>query len=290
VIGPFDSVLNAGPNGGRPDRPCVLSIAGFDNTAGAGILADIKTFELFGLYSVAVPTAITVQTAARVLKIRGVEPGIFTDTLDALLASFQIAGIKIGMLWNRKSVQCVAKRLSQGFEGPVVLDPVIFSSSGKRLLRRSAQEVFTKRLLPTATVVTPNVEELSFLTGAQLPGPHSVAKAAKMLLGTGCRAVVVKPSGRFGGQDLVLDSSGAVWIAPQTELGRTRKAPNVHGTGCFHSAALLSLLVTGKSLVEAARIAKLLTETAILTSSPSRTGGANLIEHSAVASSVPEFF
>ena len=147
-----------------PAPPVVLSIAGFDPSSGAGVTADIKTIAAHGCYGVACISALTVQSTSGVRRVEPVAPELLAATLEELASDMEIAAVRIGMLGSAKVVWAVAEFLGKHKLPNVVLDPILKSSSGAELLESAGVQLLTEKLIPLATVMTPNIEEASILT------------------------------------------------------------------------------------------------------------------------------
>ncbi|HEX3653993.1 MAG TPA: bifunctional hydroxymethylpyrimidine kinase/phosphomethylpyrimidine kinase [Rhizomicrobium sp.] len=230
----------------RPKPPRLLIIAGSDSGGGAGIQADIKTAGLFGVYAMTAVTAVTVQDTQRVHSIELLPPKIVCEQIRVCLNDIGADAIKIGMLGSANVVNAVADALKKHARGiPIVLDPILISSSGKRLLSRDAIESFKSKLLPFATLVTPNLPEARALAGMRGTDRNAAETAGRKLIATGARAALIK-----GGHatratvDDVLVWSGGVEIYGFPRL-RTK---HTHGTGCVLSTAIACGLSQGLSL------------------------------------------
>ena len=167
--------------------PTALTIAGSDSGAGAGIQADLKTFAAQGVYGTSAITAVTAQNTRGVTAIEAVSPDLVVSQISAVIDDFPVSAIKTGMLATRDIVAAVADRLLEIPETPLVVDPVLVSTSGDRLLDDDAIELIRDRLLPRAHLVTPNRREAEALTGRQLASAREVADAARELLDRGAR-------------------------------------------------------------------------------------------------------
>ena len=161
--------------------PVVLTIAGFDPGSGAGITADIKTIAAHGCYGVACITALTVQSTGGVRRVETVDAGLVTETLAELASDVEIAAVHVGMLGSGKVVRAVADFLEQQKLPNIVLDPILKSSSGADLLDAAGARLLTEKLIPLATVLTPNVDEASALTGLPVTDPEQMRAAARKL-------------------------------------------------------------------------------------------------------------
>ena len=267
---------------GKDDKPYVLTIAGFDDTAGAGLLADIKTFNLFGLYGLGVPTAVTVQTPDAVLELSRANAGQMRKSLETMLQSFKVSGIKSGLLCDEVAIDVLYNVMKLHFRGVFVVDPIQFSSGGRQVLNAQERLAMAKKLFPLADVITPNLDEAELVAGVRIKTRTDIQRCAARLHELGPKAVIIKGSGRLGGEDYLFDGEKGCFIPAQTELASSLSMPSVHGTGCFHSASLLSLLVRRMSTLEAAKKAKYITEKAILTSTVIDGFKSRLIDHCAV--------
>jgi hydroxymethylpyrimidine/phosphomethylpyrimidine kinase len=251
----------------------VLTIAGFDPSSGAGVTADLMAFAAHGLFGISCITALTVQSTVGVRATAPVAAEIVHDTLDCLQSDLPLAGIKIGMLATAANVAMVAEFLEMlrgaGRRAPVVLDPVLRSSSGRELLDAEGVAVLRERLLPLVDWVTPNLEEVGVLTGRTVRRREEMLDAARVLQGMGSELNVVVTGGHLDPpDDLLLSSEGeVVWLA-----GEAIESQSTHGTGCAFSSALLSRIVLGDGAKDAASIAKRYVAEAIRTASPMGNG------------------
>jgi hydroxymethylpyrimidine/phosphomethylpyrimidine kinase len=238
----------------------ILTIAGSDSGGGAGIQADLKTFGALGTFGCSVITALTAQNTRAVTAIHEVPPAFVTAQLDAVFDDIEIAAVKIGMLSSSAIIEAVAGGLERHAARNVVLDPVMVAKSGDRLLRPDAVEALKVRLLPLATVITPNLPEAGDLLGLEAPGDEAgMIAAAEGLRALGPRAVLVKGGhlepGRIGAEAEsidILDDGGE----PLTLVAPRLATANTHGTGCTLSAAIAALLGRGIALRQAVREAK----------------------------------
>lgn len=233
-----------------------LSVAGSDSSAGAGIQADLKTFSALGVYGATAITAVTAQNTQGVFAIEALSPKIVYDQIVRVAEDLDPAAIKIGMLANAEVAEAVADALAL-ISRPIILDPVMVSSSGHRLLSVEAQEVVVRRLLPISELVTPNIPEMAALTGMPLRSEDEKLLAAKSLIDLGARAVLLKgghEEGNFKTDLLYRPSCGGVESLSFTMP--TVNTKNVHGTGCTLSAAIAAFRALGYPLAEALREAK----------------------------------
>lgn len=233
--------------------PNILSIAGSDPSGGAGIQADLKAISANGGYGMAVITALTAQNTRGVRAVSLIEPEMIAAQIGAIHDDIRIDAVKIGMLGNTAIIEAVAEALS-GVSAPIVLDPVMVSKGGDRLLAAEAVAALRSRLLPFASVITPNLPEAADLLNTDMatdrPGMEAQARA---LLALGPQAVLLKGGHLAGGDspDLLLSHTQTHWIE-----GARHATRNTHGTGCTLSSALATLLGRGHPLSEATSRAK----------------------------------
>lgn len=234
----------------------VLTIAGSDSGGGAGIQADIKTISALGCYAASAITAVTVQNTLGVTAVHPVPEDIVEGQIRAVLEDIGADAVKIGMLQGSSTASLVARVLKDYGLKNIVLDPVMVSTSGHRLIEESAIPTLIEELIPIARVITPNIPEAEILLGGKiLPDQASLPKAAEELSGLTGVSVLLK-AGHLS-EDLLTDY---FYDAERRELlelpSRRITTRNTHGTGCTMSSAFASLLARGASLPEAARGAK----------------------------------
>jgi len=231
--------------------PILLSIAGFDPSCGAGTVADLKTFAAHGCYGVAAITSVTVQNTVGVEAVHNTPSAELREQLEVLAKDCDIAGLKIGMLGNRGNAAVVADFLDAHKIAHVVHDPVIKSSSGAELLDSSGVKFVISELLKRSTVVTPNISEAEALTGLAIKDVGDMEAAARKLVELGARAVIIKGGHMDRTIDVLFDGTELI------QLGGDRvKTEHTHGTGCTFASAIAAQLTSGRSLVEAATLAK----------------------------------
>jgi len=247
--------------------PVVLSIAGFDPSSGAGITADIKAISAHGCYGVSCVTALTVQSTAELRRVEPINPQILTDTLITLADDMDIAAVRIGMLGSEDVAAAVADFLEEFRLPKIVLDPVISSSSGARLVDEAGLEVLVKRLLPMAAVITPNIHEASVLTGMDVMNIGQMQAAADRLHDMGGKAVVVTGGHLDKAIDLLSfrDLNG---IQRETFKSEKQRSSSTHGTGCAFASAIACHLAQGRGLPEAVLLAKAYVTAAIANAVP----------------------
>lgn len=236
--------------------PVVLSIAGSDSSGGAGIQADLKTFSALGVYGSTAITAITAQNTVGVNSQLAISPEMVYNQIVAVVEDIAPSAIKIGMLANKEIAMVVADALSR-YNIPTILDPVMVSSSGHRLLSLDAQEVVKERLLPLSTLVTPNIPEMEALTAMSLTTAEEKLSAAKYLLSLGAQAVLLKGGHEEGDTKCdtlyQFDGRNITQLHLSTPTVATK---NIHGTGCTLSSAIAAFMARGLALREAVQEAK----------------------------------
>lgn len=248
----------------------VLSIAGSDSGAGAGIQADLKTFSALGCYGTTAITAITCQNTLGVSDIHAVPAEIVYKQIKSILEDIQPCAIKIGMIPNADVASAIVDILKVYPEIPVVYDPVMISSSGGKLMDGGAIEIIKKELFPLAYLLTPNLLEAEFLTGLRLTNVEEMTDAAKAIVKTGCQAALVKGGHLSGDElfDVLVDSKGNEKQFPSEFI----RSNNTHGTGCTLSSAITAYLALGFELTNAISKAKEFVHQAILEGANVKTG------------------
>lgn len=233
----------------------VLSIAGSDPSGGAGIQADLKAFSARGTYGMAALTALTAQNTQGVTAIHALPPDFVAAQIEAIFSDIRVDAVKIGMIANAQIAGTVAEMLEVHAAGiPIVLDPVMVAKGGAPLLANDANQAIIERLLPLATVITPNLPEAASLLGEpEAETREGMADQARRLLRRGPRAVLIK-----GGHlqcddspDVLAETGGVTWFE-----GTRLKTRNTHGTGCTLSSAIAAELAKGQAMAEAVRAAK----------------------------------
>lgn len=246
-----------------------LTIAGYDPSSGAGITADLMVFAAHGHFGTSAITGLTVQSTVGVRNSKPTDTTFLRETLDCLHEDLLPAGIKIGMLSTARSVETVAdyieRVLKEAPDTPVVLDPVVRSSSGTDLLSRDGLAALRDRLLPLVNWATPNLDELGILCGSPVDNRGQVEPAARSLQRRLPNLNLVATGGHLDRtDDLLLTKDGSTyWIE-----GERIESNSTHGTGCAFSSALLSRLLLGDTPLEAATAAKFYVTEAIRHATP----------------------
>jgi hydroxymethylpyrimidine/phosphomethylpyrimidine kinase len=233
--------------------PRCLTIATSDSGGGAGIQADLKAFARLGCHGMSAIVALTAQNTTAVTAVHEAPPAFARAQLDAVFDDIGVDAAKTGMLANTAIVEAVATTVAGTAIGPLVVDPVFVSKHGHRLLEQDAIGALRSRILPLATLVTPNLPEAAGLAGVDVETRGDMRRAADAILALGAGAVLVK-GGHLAGDrasDLLVHAGGEEWL--EMERIDTR---NTHGTGCTLSSAAAARLALGDSVPEAARAAK----------------------------------
>jgi len=229
----------------KPTLPIALTIAGSDSSGGAGIQADLKTFHAFGVFGTSAITAITAQNTTGVFAVHPIPLEVVRAQIDSVVSDLRPAAIKTGMLATAALVRAVSEAIETHRLDRFVLDPVMVSSSGARLLDEDAVAEVATRLLPLAAVVTPNLDEARILTGLPVEGENGQREAAHRLVEMGASAALVKGGHGTGNVvvDILLHGEGERrWARPRQVTRHT------HGTGCTLAAAITAGLASGISL------------------------------------------
>jgi hydroxymethylpyrimidine/phosphomethylpyrimidine kinase len=232
--------------------PTVLTIAGSDSSAGAGIQADLKTFAALGVYGMSAITAVTAQNTKEVSRIFELPPDLVAAQIDAVVSDIGVDATKTGMLASAALVVAVAGKIRELGLRPLVVDPVMVAKSGARLLSEDAIEAVRTLLLPLATVLTPNLPEAEALLRHPLPTWDDVREGAKELAAMGAQAVVIKGGHREGpAVDLLYDG------AEFREYTASRIiTSSTHGTGCTFASAIAAMLAKGEDIYSSVAMAK----------------------------------
>jgi hydroxymethylpyrimidine/phosphomethylpyrimidine kinase len=229
--------------------PRLLTIAGSDSGGGAGIQADLKTFNALGCYGMSAITALTAQNTTGVRAIHAIPPQMLRDQIDAVIDDIGVDAVKIGMLHAPEIVQVVADAIDRHQLRQVILDPVMIATSGAVLIENEAVKALVQQLFPRVQLITPNLDEAGFLVGYTLKNEADMESAADQLLGVGARAVLIK-GGHLSGDtvaDLFVNSQGQKWWLRAPRI----HSPNTHGTGCTLSSAIAAHLALGDPIEQA---------------------------------------
>ena len=229
--------------------PACLSIAGSDSGGGAGIQADLKAFARCRVHGMTAITALTAQNTVGVQSVAPVAPDMIVAQVEAVASDIGVDAVKVGMLADEATIDAVVEALGLVGDAPVVVDPVMIAQSGATLLDPNAKAALIERILPLATVVTPNLPEARALSG--LAEGASKEALGRAILALGPSAAVVTGGHSEDGADVLTDAGGSLRIeGPRYPDGAS------HGSGCTQSSALAAFLARGEELADAARWAK----------------------------------
>ncbi len=242
--------------------PIALSIAGSDSGGGAGVQADIKTMSALGVYATTAITAITAQNTRGVTAVQGVDPGVVAKQIEAVFADLRPSAVKIGMLFSEEIVKVVASTLKKYMPIPIILDPVMISTSGSKLIDPDAVDAIIYDLFPLATVITPNRMEAEQIARIKIKDKEDITTAAMLIFQQGGEYVLIK-GGHFGGKvmtDYLFKKEESDMI---TLDGPRVETNNTHGTGCTLSSAITAYIALGCSVERAIVNAKIFVQGAI---------------------------
>ena len=211
----------------------VMSIAGVDPSGGAGVFADIKTFQALGVYGTGIVTALTAQNPQKMFSLKAIETSYVEEQIDAVLDSYNVEYIKTGMLYSKDIIKCVSKKIKE-YNLKAVVDPVMVATSGGELAKNDLSQNLLKYLLPKAILTTPNVSEAEKLTGIKIANEYEAKIACEKLSKT-CNNIIT--GGHLNGTNTI-SIDGKITTLKQ-ELIKTN---NLHGSGCNFSAAIVSYL------------------------------------------------
>ena len=229
-----------------------LTIAGSDCSGGAGIQADIKTMTMNGVYAMSAITALTAQNTTGVRSIIEATPEFLGDQIDAVFEDIRPDAVKIGMVSSAGLIQVIAERLAYYKAENIVVDPVMVATSGSELMKSSAVSALTEKLLPLATLVTPNIPEAEVLSGRTVAAKEDMLSVAKCIGDNyGCAVLLKGGHSINDANDLLYANGEYKWFC-----GKRINNPNTHGTGCTLSSAIAANLAKGFSLAESVQRAK----------------------------------
>ena len=230
-----------------------LTIAGSDSSGGAGIQADIKAMSTNGVFAMSVITAITAQNTMGVFGIEDISPEMIKSQIKAIFDDIKVDAIKIGMVSKIESIKAISEGLREIKDlPPIVLDPVMVSTSGYKLLSDDAKETLIKELFPLATLITPNLPEVEEILGIKVEDMEEMKEAAKELKKLGAKYVLIKGGHlKNDATDLLFDGENFIYFKEQKI-----NTNNTHGTGCTLSSAIASNLAKGMKIEDAVREGK----------------------------------
>lgn len=229
-----------------------LTIAGSDSSGGAGIQADLKTMTVLGVYGMSAITALTAQNTTGVQSIFEVTPKFLEDELDSIFTDIFPDSVKIGMVSNADLIRVISKKLREYNAKNIVVDPVMVSTSGSKLMADGAKDTLLSELFKVADIITPNIPEAEALTGQSIKSKDDMVEAAKKI-GEFFDGYILLKGGHSAddADDLLYKNSEKIWIK-----GERIENPNTHGTGCTLSSAIASYLAMGHDVPESVRFAK----------------------------------
>ena len=233
----------------RSKTPVVLTIAGSDNSGGAGVQADLKTFTRLGVYGTSAVTCVVAEHPGRVSRIEAVQPAMVAEQIRLVFEAFPVAAAKTGMLFSAAIIQRVAREMRRRKKTRLVVDPVMVATSGAALLKLEAERAMAKLLFPLASLVTPNLDEAARLLGRKLKTSEA-AKEAAVALAKKWRVPFLVKGGHLGlkrAEDFLAWPNGKVQIFTAQRI----RGVETHGTGCTYSAAICAGLAQGLSLERA---------------------------------------
>ncbi len=230
----------------------VLSIAGSDCSGGAGIQADIKTMIMNGVYAMSAITALTAQNTLGVAGIYEVDPEFLAQQLDAVFGDIFPNAVKIGMVSSSELIEVIADRLKKYKPENIVVDPVMVSTSGSKLMKTDASATLMRELLPISSLITPNIPEAEILSGKVIKNGEDMIVAAEYISKTfGCAVLLKGGHSINDASDILYDNNEYCWFE-----GRRINNPNTHGTGCTLSSAIAANLAKGFKIKEAVKRSK----------------------------------
>nr|MDQ6938646.1 bifunctional hydroxymethylpyrimidine kinase/phosphomethylpyrimidine kinase [Verrucomicrobiota bacterium] len=235
------------------ETPVALTIAGSDSSAGAGVQADLKTFQSLGVYGLTAITCVVAETPGKVRRIQAIDAEVVTEQIELLLENFPVRAIKTALLYSAEIAAAVARILRE-CKIPIIIDPVMVATSGDVLLKKEAIAIYERELFPLAALITPNMDEASTLLGQPIPDLLAMREAGRQLMSRYGVPILLK-GGHLGGEeatDLLFTTTHVREITAKFERG-----VQTHGTGCTFSAAITAGLATGAPLEEAITRAKL---------------------------------
>ncbi len=236
-----------------------LTIAGSDSSGGAGIQADLKAFSANGVFGMSVITAVTAQNTQGVLAVEDISTGVIQKQIEAIYDDIQVDAVKIGMVSRTETINAISGHLQKYHASNVVIDPVMVSKSGFHLLQPEAVNALIEKLLPLATLVTPNIPEAEIITGMSIKNLKDMEEAAERIYRMGPANVLLK-GGHLNAEatDVLFDGSKGLRLTAERIPTK-----NTHGTGCTLSAAIAANLAKGYAITDAVREAKDYLTTAI---------------------------
>ncbi|MCL5056252.1 MAG: bifunctional hydroxymethylpyrimidine kinase/phosphomethylpyrimidine kinase [Firmicutes bacterium] len=240
--------------------PQVLTIAGSDTSSGAGIQADLKTFQIHKVYGATVITSVTAQNSRKVQQSFDLPVSLIQSQFKAVMEDFKIKAAKTGMLSSPEIVSCISDLILKYKIKNLIIDPVMISKTGYKLLNKEGVETLKSSLLPLALLATPNFQEAEILSGIKIDSLEKMKEAAEKIQWFGCRAVLIKT-----GDSPFNKGADLFWDGKEFRIFKGKPVPgkNPHGTGCVFSAAITARIARGENLLKAISHAKQFTQKAI---------------------------
>lgn len=229
-----------------------LSIAGSDCSGGAGIQADIKTMSALGVFGMSVIVSVVAENTSRVISIEDISPKVISDQIDAVFEDIKVDAVKVGMLSNPDSMNMVAEKLKQYSPKHIVIDPVMYAKNGCPLMQESSIETLINKIVPAATLLTPNIPEAEKIADMKITTVEDMKEAAVKIASLGASSVLVKGGHYIG------DAKDVLYDGDKFHVFTTKRinTKNTHGTGCTLSSAIASYLALGEKLENAVEKAK----------------------------------
>lgn len=229
-----------------------LTIAGSDSCGGAGVQADIKTMTLNGIYAMSAITALTAQNTLGIKSIYSVSPDFLGQQIDAVFEDIRPNAVKIGMTFSSGLISVIAERLTYYNAENIVIDPVMVSTSGSRLIGDEAVSTLKEKLFPLAALITPNIPEAEVLAEISIKNTDDMLRAAKIIYDKYSSPVLVK------GGHIIYDANDLLYVGDKYQFfkGERINNPNTHGTGCTLSSAIAASLAKGYTLIDSVQKAK----------------------------------
>lgn len=230
----------------------ILTIAGSDCSGGAGIQADIKTITAHKMYAMSVVTALTAQNTTGISSVYEVSPEFVSEQLDMICTDLFPDAVKIGMVSDTGIIEVIADKLKEYHIRNIILDPVMISTSGRKLLKEEAIHALTNQLIPIADVITPNLSEAEFLSGVIIQNSEDMIKASMNIAKQYSGSILVKGGHLVDRCDDLLYDAGKVYWFKERKIDN----PNTHGTGCTLSSAIACGMAEGKDIRQSVILAK----------------------------------
>lgn len=253
-----------------------LTVGGSDSGGGAGIQADLKTFMSLKVHGCSVITCVTAQNSINVIDVEAISSQVLNNQFDAVFTDFKISALKTGMLFNEEIIFNTSLKLKNQLI-PKVIDPVMCSRTGARLLEENAIKAYKELLIPQAEILTPNIFEANLLANTTIKDMTDVEKAGERILEYGCKSVLIKGGGiqKLKGKDFFIDNEGNnYWLK-----NKFIDTNNTHGSGCTLSAAICGYLSLGEDLLESINHSKSFIEKSLINSYKIGSGPGPLGHH-----------